>query len=139
MNSTNNEEKIGISEALDTLKSAGIIVEGRIYKHYVFDRLGEVEVPGCVTSRLGDDEYRFSTDEFSDFDGELVIYTNARTGKTEYRVWAKRDPESDNITSEIGELPELFWKNSSYAGGEDSRVSRWIIRKLRQMLAKSEK
>lgn len=134
MNSMHNEEKMGISEALDTLKSAGILVEGRIYKHYVFDRLGDVEVPGCVTSRPGDLEYRFSTDEFSDFEGELAIYRNGRTGKTEYRVWAKRDQESDDSTSEIGELPELFWKNSSYAGGEDSRVSRWILRKLRQML-----
>jgi hypothetical protein len=123
-----------ISEALDTLKSAGIIVESRIYEHYVFDRLGDVEVPGCVTSRIGDGEYRFSTDEFSDFDGELAIYTNARTGKIEYRVWAKEDPESDTSASVTGELPELFWKNSSYAGGEDSRVSRWILRKLRQML-----
>ena len=124
-----------ITEALDTLKSAGILVEGRIYKHYVFDRLGDVEVPGCVTSRIGDGEYRFSTDEFSDFDGELAIYTNARTGKTEYSVWAKEDPESDeDMERETGELPELFWKNSSYAGGEDSRVSRWIIRKLKQML-----
>lgn len=125
---------MNIEEALDTLKSAGIIVESRIYKHYVFDRLGDVEVPGCVTSRIGDSEYRFSTDDFSDFEGELAIYTNARTGKTEYRVWAKEDPESDNSTSETGELPELFWKNSSYAGGEDSRVSRWILRKIREML-----
>lgn len=134
MSSTYKEKRMRISEALDTLKSAGIIVEGRIYKHYVFDRLGDVEVPSCVTSRIGDGEYRFSTDEFSDFDGELAIYTNARTGKTEYRVWAKRDPESDETGRETGELPELFWKNSSYAGGEDSRVSRWILRKLRQML-----
>ena len=134
MSSTNKRKKMEISEALDTLKSAGIIVENRIYKHYVFDRLGDVEVPGCVTSRIGDGEYRFSTNEFSDFDGELAIYTNARTGKTEYRVWAKRDPESDEAGRESGELPELFWKNSSYAGGEDSRVSRWIIRKLKQML-----
>jgi hypothetical protein len=125
---------MNIEEALDTLKSAGIIVESRIYKHYVFDRLGDVEVPGCVTSRIGDNEYRFSTDDFADFEGELAIYTNARTGKTEYRVWAKEDPESDNSTSETGELPELFWKNSSYAGGEDSMVSRWILRKIRQML-----
>ncbi len=128
-----------IDEAIDTLKSAGIIVESRIYKHYVFDRLGDVEVPGCVTSRIGDVEYRFSTDEFSDFDGEIAIYTNARTGKTEYSVWAKEDPESDEAGRETGELPGLFWKSSSYAGGEDSRVSRWILRKLREMLSKSEK
>lgn len=133
------EEKMEIIEALDTLKSAGIVVEGRIYKHYVFDRLGDVEVPGCVTSRLGDNEYRFSTDEFSVFEGELAIYTNARNGRTEYSVWAKRDPESDDAGRETGELPDLFWKNSSYAGGEDSRVSRWIIRKLRQMLVQFEK
>lgn len=127
-----------IAQALDTLKSAGIVVESRIYKHYVFDRLGNVVVPGCVTSKLGDYEYRYSTDEFSDFSGELAIFKDARNGITKYRVWAKRDPESDNSASETEELPELFWKNSSYAGGEDSRVSRWILRKLRQMLVQSE-
>jgi hypothetical protein len=92
-------------------------------------------VPGYVHSKLGGSEHVFTVEDESVRRGlemeEMRIYHN---GKYEIRI----EPEDSDrvIYSGQMELPMMFWKSSSYRGGEESRVSNWIRNQMFKFVRK---
>lgn len=121
------ESDKGLMEAIETLESAGYVCERYRGDDYVSDHLMNVEVPGLVHSCVAGLDHYFDTEEEADYEAQLVIYSER--GRKSFRVWCKIDPMKDPLI-EKGELPDFFWKKSSYSDGEMSRVSRWIKRKI---------
>lgn len=121
------ESDKGLIEAIETLESAGYVCERYRGDDYVSDHLMNVEVPGLVHSCVAGLDHYFDTEEEADYEAQLVIYSER--GRKSFRVWCKIDPMKDPLI-EKGELPDFFWKKSSYSDGEMSRVSRWIKRKI---------
>lgn len=117
--------KLTIEESLKILESAGMVCERWRGDNYVMDHLDSVEVPGYVHSKLGEVEHVFTVEDEWVRRGlvmeEMRIYHN---GKYEIRI----EPEDSDRVIYSGqlELPMMFWKSSSYRGGEESRVSNWI-------------
>lgn len=117
--------KLTIEESLKILKSAGMVCERYRGDNYVMDHLDSVEVPRYVHSKLGGAEHVFSVEDEWSSKGlemeEMRIYHNGK-----YEVLIKTENSDRVISSGLLELPMLFWKSSSYRGGEESRVSNWI-------------
>lgn len=117
-----------LKEAIEKLESAGYVCEKWRGDDYVSDHLMNIEVPGLVHSCAGGRLHYFDSEEEDDYDAQLTITSDLR-GRKIFSVWCKVDPMKEPL-SEKGELPDFFWKSSSYRDGEMSRVSRWIKRKI---------
>lgn len=120
------ESDKGLAEAIETLESAGYVCERYSGDHYVSEHLIGVEVPGLVHSYVSGIDHYFDTEEEDEYEAQMVIYSSS------FRVWCKIEPMKDPMI-ERGELPDFFWKKSSYSDGEMSRVSRWIKRKIESL------
>lgn len=125
------ESDKGLKEAIETLESAGYVCERYRGDNYVFDHLNSVEVPGFVHTREGDVAHTFDADEFQGYEGQMRIYSNFAGDL--FDAWIQLEG-MDKPLHKDGEVPDFFWKKSSYSGGEDSRVSRWIEREMRMLL-----
>lgn len=121
------ESEKGLKEAIELLESVGYVCERYRGDDYVSDHLMNVEVPGLVHTCVAGLDHYFDSEEENDYEAQLVIYSDR--GRKSFRVWCKVEPMKESLT-EKGELPEFFWKASSYKDGELSRVSRWIKRKI---------
>lgn len=128
-NEDNVESDKGLSEAMKLLDNAGYVCERYSGDNYVSDHLIGVEVPGLVHSYVSGIDHYFDTEEEDDYEAQLVIYSGS------FRVWCKIEPMKDPLI-ERGDLPDFFWKKSSYQDGELSRVSRWIKRKIESLRQK---
>lgn len=126
-----DESDKGLKEAIELLESAGYVCERYRGDNYVFDHLNSVDVPGFVHSREGDVAHVFDADEFQGYEGQMRIYSNFAGDL--FDAWIQLEG-MDKPLHKDGEVPDFFWKKSSYSGGEDSMVSRWIEKEMRNLL-----
>jgi hypothetical protein len=130
-----DESEKGLKEAIELLESAGYVCERYRGDNYVFDHLNSVDVPGFVHSREGDVAHTFDADEFQGYEGQMRIYSNFAGDL--FDAWIQLEG-MDKPLHKDGEVPDFFWKKSSYSGGEDSRVSHWIAREMRMLLRQTK-